>query len=72
MVDLKGKAGVKIGMQHGKRTCQTDARFWKPPKRKIVSGLLPVQSVSPQYVRVLHCKGEWMSFLTELIPLIET
>jgi len=72
MVVLKGKAGVKIAMKYGKRTCQTDARFWKPTKRKTVSGLLLVQSVSSQYVRVLQRKGEWMSFLTELMPLIET
>jgi len=36
---------------------------------KTVSGLLPVRFVSPQYVYivVLQHKGEWMSFLTELI-----
>jgi len=34
-----------------------------------VSGLLPVQFVSPQFVCivVLQHKGEWMSFLMELI-----
>jgi len=36
---------------------------------KPVSGLLPVQFVSPQFVRivVLQHKSEWMGFLTELI-----
>ena len=36
---------------------------------KPVSGLLPVQFVSPQFVRivVLQQKSEWMGFLTELI-----
>jgi len=36
---------------------------------KLLSGLLPVQLVSPQFVCivVLQHKGEWMSFLTELI-----
>jgi len=65
----KGKAAVKIGMQYGKLI--TDSRCYKPPKwkRKTVSGLLPVQFVSPQFVciAVLQRKSEWMSFLTELI-----
>ena len=38
---------------------------------KPVSGLLPVRFLSPQFVCivpvVLQHKGEWMSFLTELI-----
>jgi len=36
---------------------------------KTVSGLLPVQFVSPQYVCiiVLQHKGKWMSFFTDLI-----
>jgi len=36
---------------------------------KPVSGLLPVQFVSPQFVCivVLQHEGEWMSFLTQLI-----
>jgi len=39
---------------------------------KTVSGLLPVQSVSLQDVciEVLQQKGEWMSFLAELMSLI--
>ena len=40
---------------------------------KWVSGLLPMEAVSPQYVFivVLQHKGEWVSFLSELMPLIE-
>ena len=36
---------------------------------KLVSGLLPVQFVSPQFVCIVFFqhKSEWMSFLTELI-----
>jgi len=36
---------------------------------KTVSGLLPVQFVSPQFVCivVLQCKSEWMGFFAELI-----
>jgi len=36
---------------------------------KTVSGLLPMQFVSPQFVciEVLQRKSEWMGFLTELI-----
>jgi len=43
------------------------------PNRKKVSDQLPVQSLSPQYVcmEVLQHKGEWMSFSSELIPLME-
>jgi len=38
-------------------------------KTKKVSGLLPRQFVIPQFVCIviLQHKGEWMSFLTELI-----
>ena len=65
----KGKAAVKIGMQYGKLI--TDSRCYKPQNEneKPVSGLLPVQFVSPQFVciAVLQHKGEWMSYLTELI-----
>jgi len=37
------------------------------------SGLLSVQSVSPQYVciSVLQHQGKWMSFLSELTTLIQ-
>jgi len=64
----KGKATVKIGMQYGKLI--TDSRFYKFPKtEKTVSGLLPVQFVSAQFVCivVLQHKSEWMGFLTKLI-----
>jgi len=40
---------------------------------KPVSGLLPVQFVSPQFVCIvlLQHKSEWMGFLTELISKID-
>jgi len=40
---------------------------------KQVSSLLSIQSVSPQYtcVLVLYHQGKWMSFLSELMTLIE-
>ena len=39
---------------------------------KTVSGLLPVQFVSPQFVCIvgLQHKSEWMGFLTELISTL--
>jgi len=42
-----------------------DFIFRSLTNEKLVSGLLPVQSVSPQYffIVVLQQKGEWMSFL---------
>jgi len=42
--------------------------------KKTFSGLLPVQSVRAQYIciEVLQRKGEWMSFLSELMPMIES
>jgi len=44
-------------------------RSLKNENEKTVSGLLPVQFVSSQFVCivVLHHKDEWMNFLTELI-----
>ena len=41
-----------------------------PKAKKIFSGLLPVQSMRAQYIciDVLQHKGEWMSFLSELMP----
>jgi len=41
---------------------------------KQVSGLLPVQSVIPQYVciEVLQHKGERIFFFSELMPVIES
>jgi len=40
----------------------------KTENEKPVSGLLPMQFVSPQFVCVgLQHEGEWMGFLTELI-----
>jgi len=43
-----------------------------PKAKKTFLGLLPVQSVRAQYIciDVLQHKGEWMSFLSELMPLI--
>ena len=56
----KGKSAVKMGMQYGKLI--TDSRFYKPPKwkRKTVSGLLPGQFVTQQFVCivVLQHKGD--------------
>jgi len=65
----KGKAAVKIGMQCGKLI--NDSRFLnlQNENEKPVSGLLPVQFVSPQFVCivVLQHKSEWVGFLAELI-----
>jgi len=59
-------------MQYGKPV--TDARFEKPSKRK-TSFRTVASAVSSQYVcvEVLQHKGkgEWMNFLTELMPVIE-
>jgi len=43
-----------------------------PKAKKTFLGLLPVQTVRAQYIciDVLQHKGEWMSFLSELMPLI--
>ena len=64
----KGKAAVKIGMQCGKLITQ-DFTSLRNETEKPVSGLLPVQFVSPQFVCivVLQHKSEWMGFLTVLI-----
>ena len=45
-----------------------DSTSLKNENEKPVSGLLPVQFVSPRYVCIagLQHKAEWMSFLTEL------
>jgi len=45
-----------------------------PKAKKTLLGLLPVQTVRAQYIcfDVLQHKGEWMSFLSELMPLIES
>jgi len=68
---LEGKrnGSSKIGMQYGNLLLAQDFTSLKNENKKPVSGLLPVQLVSPQQVCivVLQHKGEWMSFLTELI-----
>jgi len=65
----KGKAAVKIGMQYGKVVTDSDFASLRNENEKLVSGLLPVQFVSPQFVCfvVLQHEGEWMSFLTQLL-----
>jgi len=59
----KGEAAVKIGMQYGKLI--TDSRFTslQNENEKPVSGLLPVQFVSPQFVCIvgLQHKSGWVS-----------
>jgi len=63
----KGKAAVKIEMQYGKLI--NDFTSLHNENEKTVSGLSPVQFVSPRFVCivVVQHKSEWMSFLTELI-----
>jgi len=64
MAALKGKAVMKIGMLYG--NLATGIRFYSRSllNDKPVAELLPVQSVSSQYVciEVLRHKHEWMSF----------
>jgi len=47
--------------------------FWSLQSENPVSGLLSVQSVNPQYICILGLQhqGKWMSFLSELMTLIE-
>jgi len=68
----KGKAAVKIGMQCGKLITDSIFTSLQNENENPVSGLLPVQFVSPQFVCivVLQHKSEWMDFLTELISKV--
>ena len=63
---------VNIGMPYGKLI--TDARFYKSQTKKnsfrtVVSAV--GESAVCLHLIVLQHKGEWRSFLSELMPLIE-